>query len=49
MQSIKQKHIEQFLQDISDFDFGEKQKIDLEQHMTPPLLAAQTLFHVYQN
>ena len=49
MQKLKQKHIEQFLQDIDDFEMGEKTKMDLEQHMTPPLLAAQLLFHVHLN
>ena len=29
MQKLKQKHIEQFLQDIDDFSIGEKIKIDL--------------------
>lgn len=49
MSKLKQKHIEQFLQDMSDFEFGEKDKIGLEQHMTPPDLAAKLLFHIYQN
>jgi rRNA N6-adenosine-methyltransferase METTL5 len=48
MQKLKQKHIEHFLQDMEDFEFGEKEKIMLEQHMTPPLMAAQLLFHIYQ-
>jgi hypothetical protein len=49
MHNLKQKHIEQFLQDIEDFKVGEKDKIGLEQHLTPPLLAAQLLFHVYNS
>ena len=37
---LKQKHIEDFLQDIDDFEKDEKDKWSLEQHMTPPNLAA---------
>ena len=29
MGKLKQKHIEQFLQDIQDFSFGEKEKLPL--------------------
>lgn len=47
MSKLKQKHIEQFLQDMQDFDYGEKDKMQLEQHMTPPELAAKLLFHIY--
>lgn len=46
---LKQKHIEDFLQDIEDFKYGEKEKMNLEQHMTPPEIAAKLLFHIYQN
>lgn len=47
MSKLKQKHIEQFLQDMSDFEYGEKDKMNLEQHMTPPNVAAQLLYYVY--
>jgi predicted RNA methylase len=33
---------------MQDFDYGEKDKMQLEQHMTPPELAAKLLFHIYQ-
>jgi predicted RNA methylase len=46
---LKQKNIESFLQDIDDFEFGEKEKFDLEQHMTPSDIAAKLLFYIYQN
>jgi putative methylase len=48
MSRLKQKHIEQFLQDMQDFQFGEKEKMGLEQHMTPPDIAAKLLFLIYQ-
>lgn len=47
--SLKLKHIEQFLQDMDDFEFGEKEKFNLEQHMTPPNIAAELMFHIYHN
>ena len=46
---LKQKHLESFLQDIDDFEFGENEKFNLEQHMTPPDIAAMLLYSIYQN
>ncbi|KAL4432673.1 hypothetical protein ABPG74_004966 [Tetrahymena malaccensis] len=37
---IKLKHIESFLSDLDNFEKGEFSKLKLEQHMTPPNVAA---------
>lgn len=36
----KLKHIESFLSDLDNFEKGEFSKLSLEQHMTPPNVAA---------
>lgn len=36
----KLKHIESFLSDLENFEKGEFSKLSLEQHMTPPNVAA---------
>lgn len=37
------------MQDIQDFKYGEKDKMQLEQHMTPPDIAARLIYHIYLN
>lgn len=38
--NIKLKHLKTFLDDIDDFEEGEKEKWKLEQHKTPVDIAA---------
>jgi len=45
---LKKKHIEIFIQDIPDFEAFEKEKWHLEQHLTPPSIAAEALHKIYQ-
>ena len=47
--NIKLKHIKTFLDDIDDFEPGEKEKWKLEQHRTPPDMAAGLLHYISQN
>ncbi len=45
---LKRKHIENFLQNTPDFEALEKDKWNYEQHLTPPLIAAECLHRIYQ-
>lgn len=44
---IKVKNIEMFLQDTPDFEAFEK-NWELEQIITPPRIAAEALYQIYQ-
>ena len=45
---LKKKTIEIFLQDTPDFAALEKDKWKMEQHLTPPNIAADALHKIYQ-
>lgn len=46
--NIKKKNIQSFIQNIPDFDILEKNTWILEQHLTPPAIAADCLHKIYQ-
>jgi hypothetical protein len=43
---LKKKTLESFFETIEDFDGFEKEKWNLEQHLTPPDIASQIFLHV---